>query len=226
MRALPNETLPAPLWRTTMKFNRRKFSKTFALALLAIGTISQAARAGDLSAQQIVDGLKAPKTRSLAASNAQPAPLSAADAAFLDKVRKTRSLSSADRDQVQQIAQTRPSVDVEIYFDYNSAALSPKAEPQLNSLGKALTSKDLTGAVVMLGGHTDAKGGDGYNQGLSERRAETVKKFLVENYHISGDTLISTGYGKRELKNSTDPFAAENRRVQIVNMASNTTAQK
>jgi outer membrane protein OmpA-like peptidoglycan-associated protein len=209
-----------------MKFNRRKFSKTFALALLAIGTISQAARAGDVSAQQIVDGLKAPKTRSLAASNAQPAPLSDKDAALIDRVRKTRSLSSADRDQIQQIAQSRPSVDVEIYFDYNSAALTPKAEPQLNSLGQALTSKDLTGAVVMLGGHTDAKGGDGYNQGLSERRAETVKKFLVERYRIPADTLISTGYGKRELKNSSDPFAPENRRVQIVNMANNTTASK
>ena len=208
-----------------MKFNRRKFSKTFALALLAIGTLSQAARADDLSAQQIINGLKAPKTRSLSASNA-PAPLSAADAAVIDRVRRTRSLSSADRDQVQQIAQSRPSVDVEIYFDYNSAALSPKAEPQLNNLGKALTSKDLAGSVVMLGGHTDAKGGDDYNQSLSERRAETVKKFLIDNYHVSTDTMISTGYGKRELKNSTDPFAPENRRVQIVNMASNTAANK
>ena len=209
-----------------MKFNRRKFSKTFALALLALGTISQTARAENLSAQQIVDGLKAPKTRSLAGSSAQPAPLSAADAAFLDRVRKTRSLSSADRDQIATIAKTRPSVDVEVYFDYNSAALTPQAEPQLNNLGKALTSQDLNGAVVMLGGHTDAKGGDGYNQGLSERRAETVKKFLVDNYRIPSDTLISAGYGKRELKNATDPFAAENRRVQIVNMASNTTANK
>ena len=208
-----------------MKFNRRKFSKTFALALLAIGTLSQAARADDLSAQQIINGLSAPKTRSLA-GNAGPAPLSASDAAVIDRVRKTRSLSSADRDQVQQIAQSRPSVDVEIYFDYNSAALSPKAEPQLNNLGKALTSQDLAGSVVMLGGHTDAKGGDDYNQSLSERRAETVKKFLVDNYHVSTETMISTGYGKRELKNSTDPFAPENRRVQIVNMASNTAANK
>ena len=207
-----------------MKFNRRKFSRTFALALLAIGTLSQAARADDLSAQQIINGLKAPKTRSLAASSTGPAPLSASDAAVIDRVRKTRSLSSADRDQVQQIAQSRPSVDVEIYFDYNSAALSPKAEPQLNNLGKALTSQDLSGAVVMLGGHTDAKGGDDYNQSLSERRSATVKKFLMDNYHVSADTMISTGYGKRELKNSTDPFAPENRRVQIVNMASNTAA--
>jgi len=209
-----------------MKFNRRKFSRTVALALLAIGTLSQAARADDLSAQQIIDGLKPAKTRSLAATSAQPAPLSTADAAFIDRVRKTRSLSSADRDEVQQIAQSRPSVDVEIYFDYNSAALTPQAEPQLNNLGKALTSQDLSGSVVMLGGHTDAKGGDDYNQGLSERRAATVKKFLVDNYHISTDTLISTGYGKRELKNPADPFAAENRRVQIVNMASNTAAAK
>ncbi len=207
-----------------MKFNRRKFSRTFALALLAIGTLSQAARADDLSAQQIINGLKAPKTRSLVGSNAGPAPLSTADAAFIDRVRKTRSLSTADRDEVQQIAHSRPSVDVEIYFDYNSAALSPKAAPQLNSLGQALTSQDLAGSVVMLGGHTDAKGGDAFNQGLSERRAETVKKFLIDNYHISSDTLISTGYGKRELKNAADPFAAENRRVQIVNMASNTAA--
>src|SRR5207244_11324070 len=102
--SLPTRRCMPPLWSTTMKFNRRKFSRAFALAILAIGTLSQAARAGDLSAQQIVDGLKAPKTRSLAASSAQPAPLSAADAAFIDKVRKTRSLSSADRDQVQQIA--------------------------------------------------------------------------------------------------------------------------
>jgi outer membrane protein OmpA-like peptidoglycan-associated protein len=209
-----------------MKFNRRKFSKTLALALLAIGTLSQAARADDLSAQQIINGLTAPKTRSLSASSAQPAPLSASDAAVINRIRQTRSLSSADRDQIQQIAQARPSVDVEIYFDYNSAALSPKAEPQLNNLGKALTSQDLAGSVVMLGGHTDAKGGDGYNQSLSERRAETVKKFLVDNYHVSTDTLISTGYGKRELKNPTDPFAAENRRVQIVNMASNTASAK
>jgi outer membrane protein OmpA-like peptidoglycan-associated protein len=209
-----------------MRFNRRKFSKSFALALLAIGTLSHAARADDLSAQQIINGLKAPKTRSLAGSSAGPTPLSTADAAVVDRVRKTRSLSSADRDQVQQIAQSRPSVDVEIYFDYNSAALSPKAEPQLDNLGKALTSRELSGSVVMLGGHTDAKGGADYNQSLSERRAQTVKKFLADNYHVSADTMISTGYGKRELKNPTDPFAAENRRVQIVNLASNTAANK
>ncbi len=78
----------------------------------------------------------------------------------------------------------------------------------------------------MLGGHTDAKGTDGYNQGLSERRAETVKKFLIENYKIPVENLVSAGYGETDLKNKTDPNAAENRRVQIVNMAKQETASK
>jgi len=210
---------------TIMSFKSRRLSKTFALAFLALGALSQA-RAEDLSAQQIVDGLKSPKTRSLSASRTAIPPLSAQDAAFVQRMRTTRSLSSADRDQMATIAQQRPSVDVEIYFDYNSAAVTPRAEPQLKNLGQALTSSDLAGAVVMLGGHTDAKGGDTYNQGLSERRAATVKNYLVENYHIPADTLISTGYGKGGLKNPGDPFAAENRRVQIVNMASSAQASK
>ena len=106
--------------------------------------------------------------------------------AFINRIRKTRSLSVADREQVASIAKTRPAVDLEINFDYNSASVSPQAEPQLHSLGKALTSAELAGSVFMLGGHTDAKGTDGYNLSLSERRAETVKKFLMENYKISG----------------------------------------
>ena len=85
--------------------------------------------------------------------------------------------------------------------------------------GQALTSSELAGSVFMLGGHTDAKGGEGYNQTLSERRAETVKRFLMENYHIPAANLVSAGYGKNGLKNAADPFAAENRRVEIVNVA-------
>ena len=77
----------------------------------------------------------------------------------------------------------------------------------------------MIGSVFMLGGHTDAKGGDNYNQMLSERRAETVKRFLIQNYHLPAANLVSAGYGKNGQKNPNDPFAAENRRVEIVNMA-------
>lgn len=206
---------------------RKHFSKKLALALLALGTLCAPALAGNLTDQQIIDKLKAPKlTRGLSGQSVEAPSISAKDAAFINRIRKTRSLSVADREQISSIARTRPQIDLEINFEYNSAAVGPQAEPQLHNLGKALTSSELEGSVFMLGGHTDAKGTDGYNQSLSERRAETVKKFLMENYKIPAENLVSTGYGESELKNKSDPFAAENRRVQIVNMAKNDTASK
>lgn len=194
---------------------------TLALALaISAGVLGPAApaSAGELSAQQIIDGLKAtPRTRSLSA-RPQPA-LSDGDRATLERIRRSRSLSSADRAQMAEIASKRPGIDLQIYFNFDSAELTPNAEPQLNSLGQALASPALAGAIIMLGGHTDATGSAAYNQALSERRAETVKRFLIERYRIPADTLVAAGYGVSRLKNTADPTAAENRRVEIINMA-------
>jgi outer membrane protein OmpA-like peptidoglycan-associated protein len=207
--------------------SRTYVSKTLALAVLALGAIAVPSLAGELTDRQIIEKLKTPKlTRSLSGQATEPPALSANDVAFINRIRKTRSLSSADREQVASIAKSRPTVDLEINFDYNSASVSAQAEPQLHSLGKALTSAELAGSVFMLGGHTDAKGTDSYNQNLSERRAETVKKFLMETYKIPAENLVSAGYGETDLKNKTDPASAENRRVQIVNMAKHETASK
>lgn len=173
--------------------------------------------AGELSAQQILDGLKAPKTRSL--SDTPPPALSADDLAAVKRISRTRSLSSGDREQIAEIASKRPSIDLQINFDFNSAALTAKAEPQLNSLGQALTSPELAGAIIMLGGHTDAKGSNDYNQSLSERRADTVKRFLIERYKIPAENLVAAGYGETRLKDRAHPYAAVNRRVEIINMA-------
>jgi outer membrane protein OmpA-like peptidoglycan-associated protein len=202
--------------------SRNLFTKKAALALLALGAIVSPALAAELNQQQIIEKLKTPKlTRSLSGPAAvAPTPaLSPSDLTFINRIRKTRSLSSGDRQQVAEIAKSRPTVDLEINFEYNSAAVSPSAESQLHSLGKALTSSELAGSVFMLGGHTDARGSDTYNQKLSERRAETVKAFLISTYKIPAENLVSAGYGESELKNKADPNAAENRRVQIVNMA-------
>ena len=73
---------------------------------------------------------------------------------------------------------------------------------------------------MLLSGHADAYGGQEYNQGLSERRAEVVKRYLVENFNIPAENLSTAGFGKRVPKNKADPYAPENRRVQIANMAS------
>jgi outer membrane protein OmpA-like peptidoglycan-associated protein len=210
----------------TMMIRQKYLETAFAVACLAGGlamSFSWSARAEDLTAKQIQERLTAPKTRSLATDR----PLTSDDLAFVKRVRgQTRSLSLDDREHMAEIATKRPKVDLEINFDYNSAEVTPKAEPQLNNLGKALTAKELAGSTVMLGGHTDAKGSDEYNQGLSERRAETVKRFLIDSYKIPAANLVTAGYGKKDPKNPNDLFAAENRRVEIVNMAEREEASK
>jgi outer membrane protein OmpA-like peptidoglycan-associated protein len=210
----------------TMMIQQKTLSGAFAVAcLVAMSLAGRPALAEELTAKQIQERLTAPRTRSLSATDRPQ--MTADDLAFVKRVRgQTRALVRDDREQVTVIAMKRPKVDLEINFEYNSAALTPKAEPQLNSLGKALTSKELAGAVILLGGHTDAKGADDYNQALSERRAETVKRFLIDNYHIPADTLMTAGYGKSGPKNPNDLFAPENRRVEIVNMAEGEQASK
>ena len=75
----------------------------------------------------------------------------------------------------------------------------------------------------MVAGHTDAAGGEDYNQNLSERRAESIKKYLVDKYGINGTDLVTVGYGKSKLKDPNQPMAEANRRVQVVNMENKTT---
>jgi len=210
-----------------MMIRQSYFSTAVAVAVLAGGltALGLPAMAGELTAQQIRDGLKVSKTRSL--SPAERPTISPDDLAAIKRVTgQTRSLSAADRDQLAAIATKRPKINLEINFDYNSAELKPSAEPQLNNLGEALTSSDLKGTIVMLGGHTDAKGSDEYNQKLSERRAETVKRYLIDKYNIPATELVAAGYGEHGLKNPADPLAAENRRVEIVNLAEREQASK
>lgn len=208
-----------------MMIRQINISLALAVVVLAggLGIGTAAAQAGEVTSQQIRDQLKASKTRSLSGTRAAVTP---EELATIKRAGQTRSLSAGDREQIAAIAAKRPTIDLEINFDYNSAVLSPRAEPQLKSLGDALTSADLKDAIVMLAGHTDAKGSDDYNQGLSERRAEAVKRYLIERYRIQPDHLVAVGYGEKQPKAPTDPLGAENRRVQIVNMAEHDEASK
>ncbi len=150
------------------------------------------------------------------------------DRQFLDtlKNRTTHSLTADERERLATIAKERPSIDIEINFDYGSDKVGPAATPSLTALGKALTNPDLKGNTFVLAGHTDAKGGIPFNQELSEKRADAVKRYLVDHFQIPAPTLVTVGYGKTKLKNESDPFAAENRRVQIVNMEEKSVSQR
>ena len=136
--------------------------------------------------------------------------------------RKTRSLSSGEREEIATIAADKPNIDLEITFDYNSADISAMSLPNVQALGKALADPNLKGSTFVVAGHTDAAGGESYNQDLSERRADSIKRYLVDKYGITATDLVTVGYGKSKPKDRNAPMDPSNRRVQVVNMANKT----
>jgi outer membrane protein OmpA-like peptidoglycan-associated protein len=112
-----------------------------------------------------------------------------------------------------------PSVDLEIFFEYKSPEITPQAAAALTPLGRALSDVRLAGDAFLIAGHSDAKGSAEYNLTLSQKRAEAVRQYLIANFGIDGAKLVATGMGLKHLKNAKNPLAAENRRVQIVNLS-------
>ncbi|MBS0242903.1 MAG: OmpA family protein [Proteobacteria bacterium] len=153
-------------------------------------------------------------------SAASPSP-SSVDKAAADAIlsKPAGSLSNTERNRIADYARARPSLDLTIYFDFNSSEISPKAVPALVELGKALSSDALKDARILVAGHTDGKGGDVYNLHLSQRRADAIKTFLVQQFGIPHGRVLAIGYGKEQLLNRANPFADENRRVQLVNFS-------
>ncbi|MEP9390561.1 OmpA family protein [Mesorhizobium sp. KR9-304] len=110
---------------------------------------------------------------------------------------------------------TRYSADFEVYFPFDSAALTIRAQNQLEALGKALESRSLRPYTYLIIGHTDAKGAAGYNRELSLRRAQAVKSYLIQRFSIAPARLEVVGFGEDRPKAESEPFAAINRRVEV-----------
>lgn len=199
-------------------------------ATLSLG-LAEARAGGNVTEDQIIRALTPPKkplTRGLTIGPQTEPVTTAAEAKFVSSIRgrSTRSLSLGERDHIATIAQKKRKIDLEIDFDYNSAAINGKSRPSVEALGRALTTPDLKGSTFIVAGYTDAAGSDAYNQGLSERRADAIKRYLSENYGIPGNDLITVGYGKTRLKDPSHPLADVNRRVQVVNMEDKATASR
>ncbi len=100
------------------------------------------------------------------------------------------------------------------FFDFNKAVLKPEAKAKLDDLTGKL--KGITLEVIIAVGHTDAIGGDAYNQKLSVKRAESVKAYLVTK-GIEPNRIYTEGKGKKQpvADNKTAEGRAKNRRVEI-----------
>jgi len=203
--------------------------KAFALGA-ALSMTAGLALAGDnvISADQITRALQPkPLTRGLSGGTQIDTAAQAKETKFVDSLRnrKSRSLSLGEREEIAQIASVKPKIDLEIRFDYNSADISKESTPAVQELGKALSQVSLKGSTFVVAGHTDAIGSEEYNQGLSERRADTIKRYLTEKYGVNGSDLVTVGYGKTKPKDPNAPMDPANRRVQVVNMETKTASK-
>jgi outer membrane protein OmpA-like peptidoglycan-associated protein len=208
---------------------------TAILSVLTVGialSFGAAKAADDVTEDQITRALapaEPPLTRGL--SMGPPTTTTtetAAEGRFVQTLRnrRTRSLTGTEREEIATIVKDKPKIDLEINFDYNSANISAKSLPSVQALGRALSNQSLKGSTFVIAGHTDGVGTDAYNQDLSERRADAIKRHLVDKFGIAGTDLVTVGYGKSKLKDPANPTAAANRRVQVVNMETKAAAAK
>jgi OOP family OmpA-OmpF porin len=101
-----------------------------------------------------------------------------------------------------------------VTFDFDSANIKDEMAPILEQA--AIIISERTGQIIVVEGHTDSTGSDDYNQGLSERRAVSVKEFLAANGVPAGN-IETIGYGESRPKfdNTNSEGRALNRRVEI-----------
>ncbi len=107
------------------------------------------------------------------------------------------------------------SADRIIYFDYDSANIRAESRPVIEANSKALTKNQRT--ITQLEGHTDERGSREYNIALGERRANSVRQYMI-GLGVSPQQVRVVSYGEeRPASGGQDEQSyALNRRVEIV----------
>jgi outer membrane protein OmpA-like peptidoglycan-associated protein len=105
----------------------------------------------------------------------------------------------------------------DVLFDFDKASLKPGSSRSLASVARFLTENP--NRMITIEGYTDNRGSDAYNRDLSQKRADAVRDFLVQN-GISADRISARGLGEDYpvASNDTEAGRQQNRRVQIIIM--------
>ena len=111
-------------------------------------------------------------------------------------------------------------IQLDIHFASNSAEIQERDKEELDRLYERLSNNSLT--QIELASHTDSIGSDESNMRLSQRRSNSVKKYLVEK-GIDENRIIAKGYGEKEPKESNKYPAgrAINRRTEVRSVIKN-----
>lgn len=193
----------------------RDFLKIIGAAVLAFGLaapsviLAQDADASEMTAEELKLLFLKQKTRGLVlaptGTEAATAEVPAEDAAPV-----VADTTYVELDKSEQ-------VNIQIAFDFDSAALREDQKPKLATLCEVMNAIEIDSFRIV--GHTDASGSADYNQRLSQLRAEEVKRYLVSDCGIAENRLEAVGLGKEFLFDKEDPRSEANRRVEFQAMS-------
>ena len=207
----------------------------FFVALAAAGTLisatpvlAQSSDASNLTAEQLQELFAKQKTRGLVL--ATPSTQTETDETTTAATTTTATTEDATTTTTAtttvatttQVANATPDyvelaeeeqVNIQVSFDFDSAALREDQKPKLTALCQAMQASG--DSVFRIVGHTDSSGSANYNERLSLLRAEEVKRYLVGDCGIAETQLQAVGVGEQFPFDKDNPRADENRRVEF-----------
>ena len=127
--------------------------------------------------------------------------------------RELRQIEGVDVTRIDE-DELKVTVKNEVLFDYNSTALRSVSRDALEEMADVFERYPDT--TIVVAGHADSTGSASYNQRLSERRADSVSRYL-ENLGVRGSRIDPVGYGESQPRASNNTASGRqlNRRVEI-----------
>jgi OOP family OmpA-OmpF porin len=143
----------------------------------------------------------------------------------LDKCPKTPAGAKVDEKGCPIILKQTVSIELKIEFDLNKVDIKPQYHNQLKKVADFM--KEYPATTVLIEGHTDNTGSDQYNLQLSQKRADSVRQYLIDNFSIAPERLSAKGFGESRpiASNATREGREKNRRVVAVISAIKETQQ-
>jgi len=133
---------------------------------------------------------------------------------MIDRSRDSRINRPPLSEQLNQL----PQFTMAVRFDFDSARIQPESFKAVGLAADALYHPYLQGDRFLIVAHTDAHGDRERNLKLSQQRADAIRDALINPFGIASSRIEAVGLGEEQLLNRADPEAAENSRVQLINI--------
>ena len=126
--------------------------------------------------------------------------------------------SRLNRAPLSDLLEKQAQITIAIQFDYNSARIRPDSFQAVGLMADSLYHPYLQGYRFLVVGNTDGTGSREYNLKLSQQRADAIREALINPFGIAPARIEAVGLGEEQLLKPAEPAAAENRRVQLINV--------